>query len=226
MQRDLLVITPSLNLFRYREHGNVATDMKTSTPRRGRPRDPALDERILEQLLALLGTHGYTRLTLDELAARSGVAKTTILRRWPSKAAVAAAAIERLAFQSVDVPDSGSLREDIHALLQGAVDTFVRGRGQFVPRLFREAGHHPEIANLLNTVLHTRRQAYRKVLALAIARGDLSPSADQELLIDLLIGPLWLRLLLTNDPITPQYVDSNVEAALAAFDVKPPPGRR
>lgn len=200
--------------------------MSTSPPRRGRPRDPALDERILEQVLALLGTHGYARLTLDELAARSGVAKTTILRRWPSKAAVAAAGIERLALQSADVPDYGSLRDDIHALLQGAVDTFARGRGQFVPRLLREAGHHPEIANLVNTVLHTRRQAYRKVLALAIARGELSPSVDQELLIDLLIGPLWLRLLLTYDPITPEYIGSNVEAALAAFDVRPPPGQR
>src|SRR3954469_12524174 len=107
--------------------------MKASLPRRGRPRDPALDERILEQLLALLATHGYARLTLDELAAHSGVAKTTILRRWPSKAAVAAAGVERVALQSIDVPDSGSLRDDIHALLQGAVDMFAHGHGQFVP---------------------------------------------------------------------------------------------
>jgi AcrR family transcriptional regulator len=209
-------------VFRHRACGNLIADMKTLPPRRGRPRDPALDERILEQLVALLGTHGYARLTLDELATRSGVAKTTILRRWPSKAAVAAAGVERLALQSVDVPNFGSLRDDIHALLQGAVDTFARGRGQFVPKLFREAGHHPEIASLVNTVLHTRRQAYRKVLALAIARGELSPSTDQELFIDLLIGPLWLRLLLTYDPITPEYVDANVEAALIAFDVKQP----
>ncbi len=62
---------------------------------RGRPRDRALDDRILDQLLTLLGSHGYAGLTLDELAARSGVAKTTILRRWPSKAAVAAAANAR-----------------------------------------------------------------------------------------------------------------------------------
>src|SRR3954447_1580405 len=54
-----------------------------------------------------LGSRGYAGLTLDELAGRSGVAKTTILRRWPSKAAVAAAGVERLALQSVDVPDSG-----------------------------------------------------------------------------------------------------------------------
>jgi AcrR family transcriptional regulator len=188
---------------------------------RGRPRDRTLDARILDQVLDLLASHGYAGLTLDELAARSGVAKTTILRRWPSKAAVAAAGVERVALQSVDVPDSGTLRGDLHALLHGAVDTFVRGRGQFVPRLLREAGHHPEIADLLFTVIHTRRQAYRRVLALAIARGELAPSGDHELLIDLLIGPIWTRLLITRDPITGEYVDSVVETVLTAFDVKP-----
>ena len=191
---------------------------------RGRPRDPTLDARILDQVLALLASHGYAGLTLDELAARSGVAKTTILRRWPSKAAVAAAGVERLALQSVDVPDSGTLRGDLRALLHGAVETFVRGRGQFVPRLLREAGHHPEIADLLYTVIHTRRQAYRRVLALAVARGELAPTVDQDLLIDLLIGPTWTRLLITRDPITREYVDSIVEAVLVAFDVKPATG--
>ena len=188
---------------------------------RGRPRDRALDDRILEQVIALLGSHGYAGLTLDALAARSGVAKTTILRRWPSKAAVAAAGVERLALQSVDVPDSGALKVDLLALLHGAVEAFVRGRGQFVARLIREAGHHPEITDLLYTVIHTRRQAYRRVLALAIARGELAPSVDQDLLIDLLIGPIWTRMLITRDPITREYVDSIVEAVLVAFDVKP-----
>jgi AcrR family transcriptional regulator len=196
-------------------------DQHTAAPGRGRPRDRTLDARILEQVLGLLGSHGYAGLTLDELAARSGVAKTTILRRWPSKAAVAAAGVERLALQSVDVPDSGTLRGDLHAMLHGAAEMFARGRGQFVPRLFREAGHHPEITDLLFTVIHTRRQAYRRALALAIARGELAPSADQDLLIDLLIGPIWTRLLITRDPITPEYVDSIVEAVLTAFDVKP-----
>ena len=191
---------------------------------RGRPRDRALDDRILEQVIALLGSHGYAGLTLDELAARSGVAKTTILRRWPSKAAVAAAGVERLALQSVDVPDSGALEVDLLALLHGAVEAFVRGRGQFVARLIREAGHHPEITDLLYTVIHTRRQAYRRVLALAIARGELAPSIDQDLLIDLLIGPIWTRMLITRDPITREYVDSIVEAVLTAFDVAPTAG--
>ena len=195
--------------------------MTSPPPGRGRPRNPTLDERILDQVLVLLASHGYAGLTLDELAARSGVAKTTILRRWPSKAAVAAAGVERLALQTVDVPDSGSLRGDLRALLHGAVDSFVRGRGQFVPRLLRETGHHPEIADLLYTVIHTRRQAYRRVLALAVARGELAPTVDQELMIDLLIGPIWTRLLITHDPITGEYVDSVVETVLVAFGVEP-----
>src|ERR671921_1236329 len=190
-----------------------------AVPGRGRPRDPTLDARILDEVLVLLASHGYAGLRLDELASRSGVAKTTILRRWPSKAAVAAAGVERLALQSVDVPDSGTLRGDLHALLHGAVDTFVRGRGQFVPRLLREAGHHPEITDLLDAVLHPRRQGYRRVLARAVARGELDPSVDQELLIDMLIGPLWTRLLITRDPVTREYVDANVQAVLTAFAV-------
>ena len=197
----------------------MADEIPAVAPGRGRPRDPALEERILDQVVALLSSRGYAGLTLDELAARSRVAKTTVLRRWPSKAAVAAAGVERLALQSVAVPDSGSLHGDLHALLHGAVDTFARGRGQFVPRLLREAGHHPEITDLLDAVLHTRRQAYRRVLARAVARGELDPSADQELLIDMLIGPLWVRLLITRDPVTREYVDANVQAVLTAFSV-------
>src|SRR4051812_6577208 len=179
---------------------------------RGRPRDRTLDDRILEQVLLLLGSRGYAGLTLDDLATRSGVAKTTILRRWPSKAAVAAAGVERLALQSVDVPDSGTLRGDLHALLHGAVETFARGPGQFIPRLVREAGHQPEITDLLFTVIHTRRQAYRRALALAIARGELAPAVDQEVIIDLLIGPIWTRLLITRDPLSRDYVDAVVDA--------------
>src|SRR4051812_14654876 len=199
----------------------MGVDLTSSPSGRGRPRDGALDERILEQVVALLGSRGYAGLTLDELAVRSGVAKTTILRRWPSKAAVAAAGVERLALQSVNVPNSGTLQGDLHALLHGAVDTFVRGRGQFVPRLLREAGHHPEITDLLHAVLHTRRQGYRRVLARATARGELAPSVDQELMIDMLIGPPWARLLITRDPITSEYVDANLHAVLTAFSVTP-----
>jgi AcrR family transcriptional regulator len=192
----------------------------TVTPRRGRPRDPDTDVRILETALEMLSAGGYDRLRLDELAGRAGVAKTTILRRWPTKAAVAAAAIERLALQTADVPESGSLRDDLRALVGAAVGAFTRGRGRFVPRLMRESGHHPEIADLLLTMVHTRRLAYRRVLARAVARGELDPDVDQDLIIDLLMGPVWTRLLITQVPLPPTLADEIVDAVLRAY---PPP---
>jgi len=185
--------------------------------RRGRRPAPGTDGRILEAAIELLAASGYAGFTLDGLAVRAGVAKTTILRRWPSKAAVAAAAVERLALQTVDIPESETLRGDLHALVASAVAVFAKGRGRFVPRLMRESGNHPEIAELLRTMIHTRRLAYRRVLARAVARGDLHPDVDQDLVIDLLVGPVWTRLLITQDPIPETLVNEIVDAVLRAF---------
>src|SRR3954463_6544309 len=189
--------------------------------RRGRRLSPELDDRILEAAMTMLADVGYARLRLDALAARAGVAKTTILRRWPSKAAVAAAAVQRLAGQTAEVPESSNLREDLQALLTNAVAAFATGPGRFVPALIRETGHHAEIADLLATVIHTRRAAYRRVLNRAIARHDLHPDVDQEVIIDLLVGPLWTRLLITRQPINQALVEEIVDAVLRPY---PPPG--
>ena len=198
----------------------IGGDARTAA-RRGRPRDPHTDVRILDAALEMLSTGGYDRLRLDELARRAGVAKTTILRRWPSKAAVAAAAIEQLALQTADLPESGNLRDDLRALVASAVSVFTRGRGRFVPALMRESGHHPEIADLLLTMVHTRRLAYRRVLGRAIARGELDPDVDQDLMTDLLMGPIWTRLLITQVPIPRTLGDEIVDAVLRGY----PPAR-
>jgi len=200
--------------------GSPPERAQPGTRRRGRPPTPGMEERVLGAALEMLCRGGYAGLTLDALADRAGLAKTTILRRWPSKAAVAAAAVQRLALQTVDVPQTGTLHGDLHALLTGAVDAFSRGAGSFVPRLMRESGHHPEIAELLRTVIHTRRGAYRRVLARAIARRELDPDVDQDLIIDLLVGPVWTRLLITHDPITETLVDEIVDSIIRAY---PPP---
>jgi AcrR family transcriptional regulator len=192
--------------------------------RRGRPLSPELDERILEAALAMLADVGYTQLRLDALAARAGVAKTTILRRWPSKAAVAAAAVQRLALQTAEVHESDNLREDLQALLTNAVGAFASGPGRFVPALIHESGHQAEIADQLATVIHTRRAAYRRALNRAIARHELHPDVDQEVIIDLLVGPLWTRLLVTRQPVNQDLVAEIVDAVLRAYPPAGPAG--
>ena len=129
------------------ETSRADSPLTSGRRRRGRPPSSGIDQRILDAALDMLAEGGYAGFRLDALAARAGVAKTTILRRWPSKAAVAAAAVERLALQTIDVPESGTLRGDLHALLTSAVTVFTHGRGGFVPRLIRESGSRPEIAD-------------------------------------------------------------------------------
>jgi AcrR family transcriptional regulator len=208
----------------------MSTDMgpppgARTKPRRGRPPAPGTAERVLAAALELLARDGYAGLTLNALAARAGVAKTTILRRWGSKAAVAAAAVERLALHSVDLPESGTLRGDLKTLQEKAVAVFTEGDGSFVPRLIRESGHHPEIADLLHTVIHTRRLAYHRILGRAIARHELHPDVDQDVIIDLLVGPIWTRLLITRAPITDALIDEIVDVIIRAYPPPPAPAR-
>ena len=91
-----------------------------------------------------------------------------------------------------------------------------------MPALIRESGHHAEIADLLATVIQTRRAAYRRVLNRAIARHDLHPDVDQEVIIDLLVGPLWTRLLITRQPVTQALVEEIVDAVLRAYPPRRP----
>jgi hypothetical protein len=86
------------------------------------------------------------------------VAKTTLLRRWGSKAALAAAAVQRLALHSVDLPESGTLRGDLNALQEKAVAVFTDGEGSFVPRLMRESD--PITDGLIKDIVDVIIRAY------------------------------------------------------------------
>src|SRR5579864_2191010 len=86
--------------------------------RRRRPRDPKVDEAILIAAVDLLGEVGYARLTMDQVVARAGVGKASLYLRWPNKVALVAEAIQHRSGAVPEVPDTGSLREDMLAFLR------------------------------------------------------------------------------------------------------------
>src|SRR3954470_4023103 len=91
-------------------------------PVRGRPRDPRRRQAILDAATHLLTEVGYDRMTVDALAARAGVSKPTIYRRWPGgKPEIVADAIRSKRAEAGELPDTGSLRGDLMALLGGVV---------------------------------------------------------------------------------------------------------
>ena len=141
-------------------------------------------------MLGLLASRGYREISVETLAERAGVSRTTIYRRWPSKAAIAAAAVSSLYLDRVEVPNIGSLSEDLVALLSESYRLMADGDGRVLERLVRESGQNPELVDVVRSILYTRRRLYATLLNRAIARGELPPEMDQELLLDLLLGPL------------------------------------
>lgn len=165
-------------------------------------------------MLGLLASGDYGKISMETLAERAGVSRTTIYRRWPSKAAVVAAAVSSLYLDRVEVPDTGSLSEDLVALLSDTYRVMADGDGRVLEQLVRQSGHNPELVDMVRSILYARRRLSATALNRAIARGEMMPDVDQELLLDLLLGPLWFRLLVSGAPITRDEARSVVELVL------------
>jgi AcrR family transcriptional regulator len=151
---------------------------------------------------------------MDDVAADAGVAKTTVYRRWPTKPALVAEAVRTLYLDRIDPVDTGDLRSDLVALGCGFHELLYEGPGRVLEDLVRESGMTRELAGVVATTTDARRRAYRAVLDRAVERGELDPGVPHELVIDMLVGPLWTRLLITDTPMTASDVEAAVGAVL------------
>lgn len=166
---------------------------------RGRPRDPETDRRILGAALRLLARDGYARMSLDAVAALAGVTKPTIYRRYQGKAALAEAALAALAAtrdESVPVA-TGVLRADLVAQLRHFRRGVSRPAGvALVGTVLAEEQETPGLLALYRERIVTpRRRLIRRVLELAVARGELRPDADLDLAGNALIGAYYAQYL-------------------------------
>jgi AcrR family transcriptional regulator len=174
--------------------------MTQSYPRlvRGRPRDEEADAAILEAALALLSEQGYGGLRMEAVAAKAGVAKATVYRRWPDKLSLAIAAIGRI--PELPPVDTGSLLGDLRALRTALVALFRTTRlAGVLPALAAERMRHTAAAAKINALIQARYQPWVAVIERAIARGELPhcAAADARLIADLLAGVLMQRVFFT-----------------------------
>ncbi|MER6222352.1 TetR/AcrR family transcriptional regulator [Streptomyces sp. 900105755] len=172
----------------------------TSDRRPGRPRSETARRAILSAAMDELQQHGYAALTMEAIAGRAGVGKQTIYRWWPSKADVVLDSLLDLAAERITVPDEGSLPADLVAFLS---ETFEqRGQRPVLIGLMAQALLDPIFAAAFrDRFLFGRRAALREILDRAITRGEIAPDVDPELLIDVVYGVLWYRLLLDHAPL-------------------------
>lgn len=162
----------------------------------GRPRDPAVEARILEVTLRLLADQGYSGMTLDDIAARAGASKPTLYRRWSSKADLATAALRTLQLSEPAV-NTGSTTGDLTRVLQNFRRSLLRPNGiALVGTVLAEESNSPELLALFRErIVGPRRRMLFTILERAKADGELRPGADIEAAVNLLVGAFYARYL-------------------------------
>jgi AcrR family transcriptional regulator len=183
-------------------------------PGAGRPRRAAVDELILEAALSRLVDDGYEAMTVEAVASQVGVAKTTLYRRWPSKEALAVAAVHRLYADRVVAADTGSLRGDLIALTMASYEFLITEPGQLLESLLRESGRLPVLKDLISRTTQDRRRPYYEVLDRGVQRGELPAEIDRDLVVDLVLGPLWTRVLITGADVSEAFARAVVDTVL------------
>jgi AcrR family transcriptional regulator len=185
----------------------------------GRPRSEELHRAILDATLELLGEVGFSALTVEGVAARAGVGKATIYRRWPSKLPLVMEAFGEL--PGLEEVDTGNLVDDLKQMLRSYLRIFnTTPLAQVLPSLAGERFHNPELSGLFDPVLKERRQPLIRLLERAVERGELAPDLDVDLAADLVVGWITVRLFFTGGRISPSLVDPVVDLALRGIGAR------
>ncbi len=178
--------------------------------RTGRPRDEAVDRALIGAALDLLRERGYRALSMEGVAARAGVAKQSVYRRWPSKGALLVDIyMEGMGEAELPAASGRGVAADFRAYLGLTLERLKDvAWANTLRSLVAEAQNDPDLAALMvERVVEPRRQAGRHLLAQAIAAGELSAEFDVETALDFVFGAIWYRLLLGHAPVTPEFID-------------------
>jgi AcrR family transcriptional regulator len=176
----------------------VVSDRPHGAPARGgRPRSERAHQAILTAARELLIEGGFSALRLEHVAARAGVGKTTIYRRWASKEALAQDLLLQLAGPHIAVAETGNTREELLAAVTNPMRALTETDfGPVIRAMLAQIASNPSIGDPFRaTVVAARRAEVGRVIRRGIARGDLRPDADAALATELLVGPVYFRLL-------------------------------
>jgi AcrR family transcriptional regulator len=183
---------------------------------RGRPRDPRRREAILRAAIELVAEVGYDRMTVESLAARAGVSKPTIYRRWPGgKKEIVVDAIRTKHADADALPDAGSLRGDLLALL-GTMIEHIDEDAHLAGGLISQLRDSEELAALMRDEIVTHERCrFDGLLARAVTRGELSPDARiTPLFHDIAGSVVFTRAVVTAEPLDQAFLEELVDHVL------------
>jgi AcrR family transcriptional regulator len=172
---------------------------------------------ILQAALAELGAAGYGAFTIESVAARAGVGKSTIYRHWPGKLALVADAFQSLNVQPAPPEGGGAPRERIARLLRHLAEVVADSPfAACIPALIDAAERDREVRRFHHTYNAQRRQRLVDAIAEGVEAGDFPARLDPELAALALIGPIFYRRLMTGQPFEPARVGELIDTVLGA----------
>jgi AcrR family transcriptional regulator len=182
--------------------------------RHGRSEDAR--QAVLQAADDLLVAKGFAGVTIEGIAAAAGVAKQTVYRWWSSKTDVLLDAFLEDAVEELTPADHGDLERDLRAYLRHLAHFLTKAdAGAVFKALIGHAQHDPAFAAVLRAhYLDEQRRRDRLPLERAIARGELPADFDTSAAVDLLVGPIYHRVLVTGDAVNDAFVDGIVDGFL------------
>ncbi|WP_312886697.1 TetR/AcrR family transcriptional regulator [Actinocrinis puniceicyclus] len=185
--------------------------------RGGRPRSAGADAAILAAARALLAERGWDGMTLGDVAARAGVAKTTLYRRWPGKAELVVDAMAQL-FDTLEPADAGSVRADATIAIRDLIALLGRPETQTAfLALAAHAARDPGLrAAVREKIVDRQRRLVHAGARRADARGEGGRITDPDLLFDVIAGTMVHRLLIAGEPVDDGYVERFLDLVLPA----------
>ncbi|CAN5776954.1 MAG: TetR/AcrR family transcriptional regulator [Ilumatobacteraceae bacterium] len=182
-----------------------------------RPRSEEARRKALDAAAELMIEGGVARVTIEEVATRSGVAKTTIYRHWPERSGLILDTV-RAAFRHVDTPDTGSLRDDLVAFFGGMVRADLSGKvGRMVPCLIDAASRDPEMQRLLMRLGIEREEPVMAIVERAQERGELPADLDRRVVVGTIVGPIVFRKVVQRQPVDAAYITGCIDVAITGL---------
>jgi len=168
-------------------------------PGSGRPRSAEADRAILAATVELLAEEGFAGLSMEGVAGRAGVGKTTIYRRWPCKSDLVVHALRCVSEEQESAPDTGRVGDDLVVFMGRMADNVRRSEaGRILPGLLVEMARNPELARAFREgFIEPRRALVIEALRRAIDRGEVRAEVDLELVVDVTVAVFQHRLMVT-----------------------------
>jgi len=186
--------------------------------RPGRPRSATADQAILDAALELFVEAGLEGLAVEQVAARAGVGKATIYRRYPGKIDLVIAAARCLTSSVAPIPDTGTADGDLRAIVRGLVHLLTQTMaGRAVAQVVAEVQRNDALRRAHAEFVTTRRAGTIAAVKRGIERGELRADTDAELVADLLAGPIFYRHLVSGGRLDPAFADRLVDQVLAGL---------